>query len=132
MLIPALIYAVVFSGAIVEMSLLIRAEGTFLLLVRRGWVVSRVVGEVSMSLRRTDGKIDEDRPWPCCRPVETMNSSPGRCRCLARRVNFRTGCESSTGTDPRSRTGQTTWLPSNSQVVGHRRVQPSPNTSRRR
>jgi len=64
MLIPSLIYAVVFSGAIVEMSLLVRVGGSFLRLLRRGWAVSQVVGEVSMSLRRVDGKIDEDRLWP--------------------------------------------------------------------
>ena len=28
-----------------------------------GWGMSRAVGEVSMSLRRTDGKIDEDLIW---------------------------------------------------------------------
>ncbi|WP_371551408.1 hypothetical protein OG266_38480 [Streptomyces sp. NBC_00554] len=32
-------------------------------LAARGWGMSRVVSEISMSFRRTDGEIDEDLEW---------------------------------------------------------------------
>ncbi len=63
-------------------------------------------------------------PW--CRPVETMNCGPGRCRCRVPHPKRRTGCDVDNGTDSRSRAAQTTSSPSNCQVVIHRPSQPWP------
>ncbi|MFH9551684.1 hypothetical protein [Streptomyces sp. NPDC017435] len=58
MLIPASIYAAAPSSVIVETSQLVETGSPRLpVLAAQGWVMACVIGEVSMSLRRTLGKI---------------------------------------------------------------------------
>lgn len=67
---------------------------------------------------------------PCFRPVETRNSSRGRCLCFVLQVKPWTGFDDSTGTEPRSRTCQTTSDPLICQAAVQRLAQLSRITSR--